>query len=330
MVSLIFSKRSASPIPLRCWLYYNCKALNTTRSQHHQLTQHTKHQLHQRRRLAHKAKDDDNSYTKDDSVIISPQDMASLQTKLLYEASYLTRALYRKCLRSIKLLAGANDRDEEDFTARESDRFEDQRISMMAPPVDRRNELRSRFEYYKTFARENFDGHFNLLGMHGFHIGDDGNMTHGLGGTSMKGRNRYQGEIRIASRNENQSSMDHNKQYDITRRNGDTLEHYMWREEQIDQFVYLIRSGEGKRKWILNDYGFEDVSSEENSDISDTNNRGWSQELENRLQTFEAQSKSLVREMYKQRGWLHSADYEKTDVDDDDSFFNDDDKDDGR
>ena len=330
MVSLIFSKRSASPIPLRCWLYYNCKALNTTRSQHHQLTQHTKHQLHQRRRLAHKAKDDDNSYTKDDSVIISPQDMASLQTKLLYEASYLTRALYRKCLRSIKLLAGANDRDEEDFTARESDRFEDQRISMMAPPVDRRNELRSRFEYYKTFARENFDGHFNLLGMHGFHIGDDGNMTHGLGGTSMRGGYRYQGENRIASRNENQSSMEHNKQYDITRRNGDTLEHYMWREEQIDQFVYLIRSGEEKRRWILNDYGFEDDSSEDNSDSIDTNNRGWSQELENRLQTFEAQSKSLVREMYKQRGWLHSADYEKTDVDDDDSFFNDDDNDDGR
>jgi hypothetical protein len=35
--------------------------------------------------------------------------------------------------------------------------------------------------------------------------------------------------------------------------------HYMWREEQIEQFVYLIRSGEGKRQWVMNDYKFEDT-----------------------------------------------------------------------
>jgi hypothetical protein len=35
--------------------------------------------------------------------------------------------------------------------------------------------------------------------------------------------------------------------------------HYMWREEQIKQFAYLIRSREGKRRWVMHDYQFEDV-----------------------------------------------------------------------
>ncbi len=33
----------------------------------------------------------------------------------------------------------------------------------------------------------------------------------------------------------------------------------MWREEQIKQFTYLIRSGEGKRRWVINDYKFKDA-----------------------------------------------------------------------
>jgi hypothetical protein len=33
----------------------------------------------------------------------------------------------------------------------------------------------------------------------------------------------------------------------------------MWREEQIEQFAYLIRSGEGKRRWVMKDYKFEDA-----------------------------------------------------------------------
>jgi hypothetical protein len=34
---------------------------------------------------------------------------------------------------------------------------------------------------------------------------------------------------------------------------------FMWREEQIEQLVYLIRSGEGKRRWVMNDYEFKDA-----------------------------------------------------------------------
>ena len=82
----------------------------------------------------------------------------------------------------IKLLAKGNQRDENDFTEREKSelnqfndglRMKTDRISM-APPVNRQNELASRANYYQTFARENFDGHWNLLGAHGFHIGDEG------------------------------------------------------------------------------------------------------------------------------------------------------------
>jgi hypothetical protein len=36
-------------------------------------------------------------------------------------------------------------------------------------------------------------------------------------------------------------------------------QHYMWRKEQIKQFVYLIRSGEGKRRSMMNNYEFEDA-----------------------------------------------------------------------
>jgi hypothetical protein len=40
---------------------------------------------------------------------------------------------------------------------------------------------------------------------------------------------------------------------------GGTGRHYMWREEQIKQFAYLIRSGEGKWWWVMNDYKVKDI-----------------------------------------------------------------------
>jgi hypothetical protein len=33
----------------------------------------------------------------------------------------------------------------------------------------------------------------------------------------------------------------------------------MWREDQIEQFTYLIRSREKKRCWLMNNYKFEDT-----------------------------------------------------------------------
>ncbi len=40
---------------------------------------------------------------------------------------------------------------------------------------------------------------------------------------------------------------------------GGGSQHYMWREVQIKQFVYLIISREGKRRWVMNNYIFKDV-----------------------------------------------------------------------
>ena len=141
-----------------------------------------------------------NNDFKSTSTTMTAQEMASLQTKLFQDATYLTRTLYRKCLQSIKVIAKGNTRDEDDFIERETkerDQFDTSKIDLnerisMAPPVNRQNELSSRSEYYKTFTRENFDGHYNLLGKHGFHIGDEGNMRHGLGVDKVVAENQSQ------------------------------------------------------------------------------------------------------------------------------------------
>jgi len=298
---------------------------------------------------------------------LSPQEMTSLQNQLLREASYLTRTLYRKCLQSINLLAQGNTRDEDDFSARETQEknqfdvdfdnndganvdLSSSRISM-APPVNRTNELSSRANYYATYARENFDGHWNLLGAHGFHIGDEGNMTHGLGGlvhfggglndgNNQQERNRYQGGHhhlggQMAAQQYRGSGGENgdgsNKQQQ--QQQGD-VQYYMWREEQIEQFIYLIKSGEEKRQWILNDYEFEDpFNSPKRSDGVDDNDdddsarcQGWPHELEHRLKKFEEESDLLVKAMYRGKGWMHSSDYEHL-AKEDDGFFSDSDSD---
>ena len=195
-----------------------------------------------------------------------PEDLrlASSQSVLLAEASSLTRSLYRRCLRSASLLSSANDRDESDFLERDEDqrrRLDDYDPSgdsgpiSMAPPVDRANELRSRGGYYRSFARENFDGHWDLLGEHGFHIGEGGD---GAGGRAAAPR--------------------------------------PWREEQVEQFAYLIRTGEEKRRYVLGDYGFDDPCGD-----------GWSEELEGRLGRFEEGASELTREAYGRMGWVHSS-----------------------
>lgn len=274
----------------------------------------------QRRTLSHQA---------ETTTDLTPQEMASLQTKLLQEASYLTRVLYRKCLQSINLLAKGNERDEADFADRENQErgggVDLERISM-APPVNRQNELASRAEYYRAFTRENFDGHWSLLGAHGFHIGDEGNATHGLGRGSGGGQqsNQHQGGHhhlggQMSAQNQGgggESSSLSNAQSDAG--------HYMWREDQIKQFIYLIRSGEERRQWVMNDYEFEDPF---NTPSENGTAERWSQYLEDRLKKFEAQTSSLVKDMYRTEGWLHSSDHGNYASEDDD-FFSDSDSDD--
>ena len=91
---------------------------------------------------------------------MTPEDMANEQARLHREASYLTRTLYRRCLKSVDLLARGNDRDERDFAEREADELEELLSMEDGDPAKWGNKLRSRAEYYRAHARENFDGHY--------------------------------------------------------------------------------------------------------------------------------------------------------------------------
>ncbi|KAL9181963.1 hypothetical protein ACHAXT_012306 [Thalassiosira profunda] len=261
---------------------------------------------------------------------MSSKELASLQTNLLKEASYLTRTLYRKCLKSVRVLAAGNARDESDFSERENselDQFGEDGVNLdrisMAPPVNRQNELASRANYYKAFAREHFDGHWNLLGAHGFHIGKEGNMSHGLGAAGGRGGdwNQYQGgHHHLGSQMGAQCG-----QGDALRESAAKGEPQLWREEQVQQFIYLLRSGEEKRRWILSDYEFNDPCNCTKEDGAEESH-GWPDELEERLTAFEEQSNSLVREMYRRKGWMHSSGHGQSKSDEDD-FFSDSDSD---
>ena len=177
---------------------------------------------------------------------------------------------------------------------------------LLSPPVNRANELLSRANYYAGFCRENFEGHWNVLGVHGFHIDK---KIHGMGyDVGGKANNQYQSEHHHIEETVGQCGSDNDKmQKDLN---------YAWSEGQIEKFVYLIRSGEEKRTWILQDYEFVDPF------ISD-----WPKQLESRLDKFEEGANSLVKEMYKTKGWMHSSDVENAlvrMVDEDDSDDEDD------
>ena len=89
---------------------------------------------------------------------------AEARATLLAEAGALTRSMYRTCLRSVAIIRPGNAKDEADFRAREEAQlrmFDDDAPPMssadaFAPPVDRKNELASRADYYAEWTRENF------------------------------------------------------------------------------------------------------------------------------------------------------------------------------
>lgn len=76
------------------------------------------------------------------------------------EAAFLALSLFRSCMRSVKTMRPGNENDIRDFEEREEEQFKADSIPgvfSVAPPVDRENELESRFEYYYSFAKENFE-----------------------------------------------------------------------------------------------------------------------------------------------------------------------------
>ena len=94
-------------------------------------------------------------------------EMDAEKTVLLEEAAFLTRSLYRRCLRGVNILRPGNEHDEAEFLEREKKQKEEEEemfssssmsFSMsMALPVDRENELSSRANYYTNWARENIE-----------------------------------------------------------------------------------------------------------------------------------------------------------------------------
>ena len=295
-----------------------------------------------------------------ESSLSTPSDIHKAQIQLLKEANYLTKTLYRQCLKSVQLLAGGNERDEIDFMEREcaeKDQLDDflsssssnsssnssnsnnsnskkSKVSIMAgPPVNRQNELSSRANYYKAFTREHFDGHYNLLGRHGFHLGDEGNMEenrymgghHHLGGQmSPQYSSSYSQETTTAT-TMNDAGTSESSSGNNSSSSG---EYYMWREEQIEQFIYLITKGEEKRQWILNDYEFNDPCNNNNNMHGgggghSGNNNNWPEELHDRISKFEERANLVVKEMYRRQGWVHSSDFEYSRDDDEDAFSDD-------
>jgi len=78
---------------------------------------------------------------------------------LIDEAAVMTKSLYRSCLRSIKAIRWGNDYDDKEFERREEEFLKPSGpggMISMAPPPDKEDELRSRAEYYHSFAREYF------------------------------------------------------------------------------------------------------------------------------------------------------------------------------
>jgi hypothetical protein len=94
----------------------------------------------------------------------SPTSATPSRDDLLEEASSLTKSLYRRCLRSVKVIRPGNEYDDMEFDKREEE-FKNPKSSSggggggilsMAPPPNREDELRSRAEYYHSYTREYF------------------------------------------------------------------------------------------------------------------------------------------------------------------------------
>lgn len=88
----------------------------------------------------------------------SPSSGVVSREDLLDEAAYLTKSVYRNCLRSVRLIRWGNAFDDKEFERREKE-FQNPTaggVISMAPPPNREDELHSRAEYYHSYTREYF------------------------------------------------------------------------------------------------------------------------------------------------------------------------------
>jgi len=74
----------------------------------------------------------------------------------------------------------------------------------------------------------------------------------------------------------------------------DCLEENPWRVDNVKRFLYLIRQGEERRKWLLDEYKFHDPYAEK-----------WN---EDKLLKWEDEAWKLVKETYELNGWMYQKD----------------------
>jgi hypothetical protein len=74
----------------------------------------------------------------------------------------------------------------------------------------------------------------------------------------------------------------------------DCLEQDPWRVDNVKRFLYLIRQGEERRKWLLHEYQFEDPYAEK-----------WD---EDKVLEWEEKAWKLVKETYDSNGWVYQKD----------------------
>jgi len=88
-------------------------------------------------------------------------EMVLERNRLISEAAFVTRSLYRNCVRCVEMMKSGNDNDENEFKKREQKQMDDLEgvgsgSFSFEPPVDRKNELTSRANYYLETVREGF------------------------------------------------------------------------------------------------------------------------------------------------------------------------------
>jgi hypothetical protein len=97
---------------------------------------------------------------------------AQQRAEIKAEVKSITRTLYRMCLKSVKLIRPGNEKDEIEFKRLEAEQVDRWKQSLidslhgigsLAPPVDRQNELESRYNYYLAHVLERFAGHTHIL-----------------------------------------------------------------------------------------------------------------------------------------------------------------------
>ena len=150
-------------------------------------------------------------------------DLEERHRQVRAEASALSRALYRLCMRSAEFIRKGNEADYAEFAAREEkqlkdmvDLASDERLSgivSMLPPVEPESELQSRSEYYAQYTRENFFAEADCL---------------------------------VVIELRNQENL------------GTPETRAIPQPQQFARYFHYLREGDRQRKWLLEDMKFED------------------------------------------------------------------------